>query len=398
MSIAGTYRQLLRNGPLTRLFIGEFVSSIGDWLYLVALVVLVYQETQNPIVLGIVGAARMLPYILLSIPAGIISRPLRPAAGAADLGPGARRLHARAGLDRRHRWPAVGGRRGRHPRRLLLDVLLPGDRRADPEPRPRRARVRSRELRVGDARQPGLDRRTRDRRPAAGDGRHRRRVRAQRDLVHADRGDPVDPAAARLRARRRAPRGDTVGRCLAPRAAPRRPRTSLAADADTRVFLGRRIPSSINMSALAGVVLIDALTWFTFGGIGILIVVIAVDVFHGGDAATGYLNVALGRRRHRRRAALRRPRAPTAARPGAAVRRGARSGPRPSLLGLANQLAVAFLAIAVISTGNLILDVSAHDDLPACRARRVSRPARRRDAAPPSPSPSQRAPSSSRSS
>ncbi|HEY6569636.1 MAG TPA: MFS transporter, partial [Candidatus Limnocylindrales bacterium] len=73
MSIAGTYRQLLRNGPLTRLFVGEFVSSIGDWLYLVALVVLVYQETQNPVVLGIVGAARMLPYILLSIPAGIIS-------------------------------------------------------------------------------------------------------------------------------------------------------------------------------------------------------------------------------------------------------------------------------------------------------------------------------------
>ena len=73
MGIAGTYRQLLRNGPLTRLFIGEFVSSIGDWLYLVALVVLVYQETQNAIVLGIVGAARLLPYILLSIPAGVIA-------------------------------------------------------------------------------------------------------------------------------------------------------------------------------------------------------------------------------------------------------------------------------------------------------------------------------------
>ena len=41
-------------------------------------------------------------------------------------------------------------------------------------------------------------------------------------------------------------------------------------------------------------VLIDLLTWFAFGGIGILIVVIAMDVFHGGDAATGYLNVALG--------------------------------------------------------------------------------------------------------
>ena len=73
MWIAGTYRQLLRNGPLTRLLLGEFVSSIGDWLYLVALVVLVYEQTQDPVILGIVGAARMLPYILLSIPAGVIA-------------------------------------------------------------------------------------------------------------------------------------------------------------------------------------------------------------------------------------------------------------------------------------------------------------------------------------
>ena len=73
MSIARTYRELLRNGPLTRLLVGEFVSSIGDWLYLVALVVLVYEQTQDPVILGIVGAARMLPYILLSIPAGVIA-------------------------------------------------------------------------------------------------------------------------------------------------------------------------------------------------------------------------------------------------------------------------------------------------------------------------------------
>ncbi|HEX5826560.1 MAG TPA: MFS transporter, partial [Candidatus Limnocylindrales bacterium] len=68
-----TYRELLRNGPLARLLVGEFVSSIGDWLYLVALVVLVYRETQDPVILGLVGAARMLPYIFLSIPAGIIT-------------------------------------------------------------------------------------------------------------------------------------------------------------------------------------------------------------------------------------------------------------------------------------------------------------------------------------
>jgi MFS family permease len=73
MSVLAAYRQLLRNGPLTRLLVGEFVSSIGDWLYLVALLVVVYQESSDPVLLGIVGAARVLPYVVLSIPAGIVA-------------------------------------------------------------------------------------------------------------------------------------------------------------------------------------------------------------------------------------------------------------------------------------------------------------------------------------
>jgi len=73
MTILRAYRQLLRNGPLTRLLVGEFVSSIGDWLYLVAILILVYQVTEDPFVLGLVGAARVLPYLVLSIPAGIVA-------------------------------------------------------------------------------------------------------------------------------------------------------------------------------------------------------------------------------------------------------------------------------------------------------------------------------------
>lgn len=71
MSVLGAYRRLLGNRPLVRLLGGEFVSSIGDWLYLVALLVLVYQASSDPVLLGIVGAARVLPYVLLSVPAGI---------------------------------------------------------------------------------------------------------------------------------------------------------------------------------------------------------------------------------------------------------------------------------------------------------------------------------------
>jgi Transmembrane secretion effector/Cyclic nucleotide-binding domain len=73
VTVLRAYRQLLRNGPLTRLLVGEFVSSIGDWLYLVAILILVYQVTEDPFVLGIVGAARVLPYLFLSIPAGIVA-------------------------------------------------------------------------------------------------------------------------------------------------------------------------------------------------------------------------------------------------------------------------------------------------------------------------------------
>ncbi|MGZ8528320.1 MAG: MFS transporter, partial [Candidatus Limnocylindrales bacterium] len=73
MSVLRAYRGLLSNGPLVRLLGGEFVSSIGDWLYLVALLIVVYQVSADPLLLGVVGAARVLPYVLLSIPAGIVA-------------------------------------------------------------------------------------------------------------------------------------------------------------------------------------------------------------------------------------------------------------------------------------------------------------------------------------
>jgi MFS family permease len=68
-----TYRGLLGNRPLVRLLAGEFVSGIGDWLYLVALLVIVYRESTDPLLLGIVGGARIIPYIVLSVPAGIVA-------------------------------------------------------------------------------------------------------------------------------------------------------------------------------------------------------------------------------------------------------------------------------------------------------------------------------------
>ena len=73
MGILRAYRGLLVDRALIRLLFGEFVSSIGDWLYLVALLVIVYDRSKDPVLLGVVGAARVLPYVLLSVPAGIVA-------------------------------------------------------------------------------------------------------------------------------------------------------------------------------------------------------------------------------------------------------------------------------------------------------------------------------------
>ncbi len=74
MATLRVFRGLLSNGPLVRLLGGEFVSSIGDWLYLVALLIVVYEGSgADAVLLGIVGAARVLPYVLLSFPAGIVA-------------------------------------------------------------------------------------------------------------------------------------------------------------------------------------------------------------------------------------------------------------------------------------------------------------------------------------
>lgn len=73
MAVLQAYRGLLVDRALVRLLFGEFVSSIGDWLYLVALLVIVYARSQDAVLLGIVGAARVLPYVFLSVPAGIVA-------------------------------------------------------------------------------------------------------------------------------------------------------------------------------------------------------------------------------------------------------------------------------------------------------------------------------------
>jgi MFS family permease len=69
----GVYRQLLANRQLTRFLFGQFISGIGDWLYIVAIFVLIYRETGDAALVGLFGAVRVIPYVVLSIPAGLIA-------------------------------------------------------------------------------------------------------------------------------------------------------------------------------------------------------------------------------------------------------------------------------------------------------------------------------------
>ncbi|HEY4189916.1 MAG TPA: MFS transporter [Candidatus Limnocylindrales bacterium] len=349
MSIARTYRELLRNGPLTRLLLGEFVSSIGDWLYLVALVVLVYKETQDPVVLGIVGAARMLPYIVLSIPAGVIADRFdrRMVLLVSDLARAAcmvvmaalvafngplvviAAVAILAACFSTFFYPAIGA----------LVPSLVGDEREFGPANSAWATLDNLAWIVG----PGVAGLL----LATGDLAAAFMINAVSFTVIAavlwslppSRAAASEPAAVRAAGEQPTPGGVTP----APPA--------------TRRILGRDVPTSISLPVMAGVILMDTATWFTFGGIGILIVVIAVDVFHGGDAATGYLNAALGVGGTvgalLSGALVLRPRLGPVLIAGGSV-----LGIATIALGLSSIIGVAFVAIAVASAGNLILDVS----------------------------------------
>ena len=75
MSRLSALRALRRNRPLSFLIGVGAVSSFGDWLYLAALPIVVYQQTHDAALVGLAAAGRLLPFFLLSIPAGVVAQP-----------------------------------------------------------------------------------------------------------------------------------------------------------------------------------------------------------------------------------------------------------------------------------------------------------------------------------
>jgi MFS family permease len=69
----GPYEVLRGNGNLSLLFGGQVVSAFGDWLYILALVVLAYDLTGSATLVAALTFVRLLPYALFLPFSGVLA-------------------------------------------------------------------------------------------------------------------------------------------------------------------------------------------------------------------------------------------------------------------------------------------------------------------------------------
>jgi MFS family permease len=267
------YRRVFGNPRLARLIGGEFISAIGDWLYMVAMLIVVYADSHDPVALGLVGAARIAPFLIFAVPAGSI----------ADR------------FDRRLILLTTDVIRGVLQVLLAVLVLVAAPTLAIVGVAIVAASVSSFASPAIGAYLPSLVDDEADLGPAnsvwatlvnlayfigpaiAG------LLIATGGLVVAFLLNAVSFAVVAVILATLPSRGS-----LAARTGSRAPPASAVAapvrDAGWRAIIGR----------IPGVIVLDAATSFVGGGLGVLTVVIAVDSLGAGEAGTGYLNAATG--------------------------------------------------------------------------------------------------------
>lgn len=343
MNALATYRGLLANRPLTRLLGGEFVSAIGDWLYIVALLVVIYRESGDPLVLGLFGAARIIPYIVLSIPAGIAADRFdrRLILLVTDLARGAAMLAMAwvvatggpiwllvvlsivASSFSAFFYPAIGA---------YVPNLTADERQLGPA-NSAWASLDNLGFVIGPVLGGLL--------VAAGGVTFAFVINAATFLVIAavlwrlppsrNANDPQD----------------------APTVATGEPHSAATDAAPSVAGRATKLPP---LGPLVGIALTRFLDGVIFGGVGILTVVLATDILQAGEAATGYLNAAIGvggvaGALMSGLLVLRRSLATPLLGGAAAVALGS------LLLGFADVLVAAIVAIVFVSAGHLVLDV-----------------------------------------
>ena len=73
MRMLDAIQQLTKNRPLAALVGASSLSAAGDWLYLTALPILVFERTGDFALVGLAATGRLIPFFVLSTPAGIIA-------------------------------------------------------------------------------------------------------------------------------------------------------------------------------------------------------------------------------------------------------------------------------------------------------------------------------------
>ncbi|HET7676804.1 MAG TPA: MFS transporter [Candidatus Limnocylindrales bacterium] len=282
MALLAAYRRLLGNGALARLLVGEFVSSIGDWLYLVALLIVVYEQADSPVLLGIVGAARVLPYVFLSLPAGIIADRFdrRLVLLVTDVARGVVMLFLAALV-------ATGG-----PLVVIVALtIVAACFSAFFSPAigaylPSLVRDES-ELGPANSAWASLDNLAFIIGPAVGGLIIAAGGLTVAFLLNAFTFAIIAAVLWRLPSKRR---------MEAARAATEGAAATVDAAATSATDGPAEAPATMRqlVRPLLGIGLVNVVAGFVFGGLGILTVVIAVDVLQGGDTATGFLNAAIG--------------------------------------------------------------------------------------------------------
>jgi MFS family permease len=71
MRIADPIHRLSSNRPLAALVYASAISGAGDWIYLTAFPVLIFERSGNFGLVGLAAVARFVPFFVLSMPAGI---------------------------------------------------------------------------------------------------------------------------------------------------------------------------------------------------------------------------------------------------------------------------------------------------------------------------------------
>lgn len=361
MGALGAYRRLLSNGPLTRLLGGEFVSAIGDWLYIVALLVVIYGETGDPVLLGAFGAIRTLPYIFLSVPAGILADRVdrRLILLVTDLARGAcmlgmawvvladgpilalMALSVLAAGFSTFFYPAIGA---------YLPNLVEDERQLGPA-NSAWASLDNLGFVVGPVLGGLL--------VAAGGTTFAFLINAVTFVVIAAVLWGLPPSSNVRPGAAIADEPDAEAPAMPPAPAtpaaatpaPAAPAPAAPPAAAAPSLRASRIP-------LAGIAVIRGIDYLIYGGVGVLTVILATDVLRAGEAATGYLNAAIGIGG-----------VTGAIVSGALVLRRSLAVPviggavvlaiGAFILGAATELVVAMVAIVLVSAGHLVLEVIA---------------------------------------